>query len=170
MLKVGFLDKKVRDIFFKYASGIAGTIAAVVLFWDIPGKYKNPAGFTCITILIIIYILIWIYSNKLKSIDLSVEGSTVTIKTGDIFSEPGFKVIAFNEYFDTQVDDRIIAHRSLNGLFITGHLSGSLEELDRHISEYQFAREDILEPNVGRLSGKNKNMNWELFVFGMIIC
>ncbi|EIL1354231.1 hypothetical protein LLB00_003043 [Salmonella enterica subsp. enterica serovar Enteritidis] len=156
MLKVGFLDKKVRDIFFKYASGITGAIAAIVLFWDIPGEYKNPAGFTCITILIIIYILIWIYSNKLKSIDLSVEGSTVTIKTGDIFSEPGFKVIAFNEYFDTQVDDRIIAYRSLNGLFITGHLSGSVEELDRYICEYQFAREDILELNVGRLSGKKQ--------------
>ncbi|MBZ7707887.1 macro domain-containing protein [Klebsiella oxytoca] len=156
MLKVGFLDKKVRDIFFKYASGITGAIAAIVLFWDIPEEYKNPAGLTCITILIIIYILIWVYSNKLKSIDLSVEGSTVTIKTGDIFSEPGFKVIAFNEYFDTQVDDRIIAHRSLNGLFITGHFSGSVEELDRHISEYQFARDDILELNVGRLSGKKQ--------------
>ncbi|WP_245192208.1 macro domain-containing protein [Salmonella enterica] len=28
----------------------------------------------------------------------------VTVKAGDLFRQDGFKVIAFNEYFDTQVD------------------------------------------------------------------
>lgn len=156
MLKVSFFDKKVRDLFFKYASAISGLIAAVVLFWDIPEEYKTPAGHICIATLIIIYILIWIRSNKIKSIDLSVEGSTVTIKTGDIFAESGLKVIAFNEYFDTQVDDFIIAQQSINGIFITRYLSCSVAQLDNYISKYQFDSNDIIGVNVTRLSGKKQ--------------
>ncbi len=33
MLKVNFFDRKVRAIFYKYATGITGAIAAIVLFW-----------------------------------------------------------------------------------------------------------------------------------------
>lgn len=156
MFKVGFFDKKIGDTFYKYATGITGVIAAAVLFWDIPDEHKTAAGILCIVVLIIIYILIWINSNRLKSIDLSVEGSTVTIKTGDIFTESGFKVIAFNEYFDTQVDDRVISRHSLNGLFVTQHLSCSVEQLDSHIQNYNFSRGDVLKPNISRESGKKQ--------------
>lgn len=89
MLKVDFFDKKVRDEFLKYASGLNAIIAAIVLFWEIPKDCKNLAGLTWIAILFVIYFIIWYRANKLKSIDLSVDGSTVTIKTGDIFSERG---------------------------------------------------------------------------------
>ncbi|HBR2645838.1 TPA: hypothetical protein L9Q25_001760, partial [Klebsiella pneumoniae] len=156
MLKVNFFDKKVRAIFYRYTTGITGAIAAIVLFWDIPVEYKNPAGIACGIILFVIYIIIWIVSNKIKSIDLTVDGSTVTIKSGDIFSEQGFKVIAFNEYFDTQIDDKIIAYHSLNGLFITEHLSCTVEELDNHIQRYPFARDDVLDFKYERLSGKKQ--------------
>ncbi|GKV75916.1 hypothetical protein PEC106568_10900 [Pectobacterium carotovorum subsp. carotovorum] len=156
MLKVGIFDKKIRDDFLKYASGITGIIAAVVLFWDIPDKLKNPSGIICIIILVIVYILIWFKANKIKSIDLSVEGSTVTIKTGDIFTEQGFKVIAFNEYFDTKVDDRIISRNSLNGIFINRYMSCSVEQLDEHIENYDFSREEILSVNTERSSKKKQ--------------
>lgn len=156
MLKVDFFDKKVRDEFFKYASGINAGIAAIVLFWEIPKECKSLAGFTWVAILIFIYFFIWYRANKLKSIDLSVDGSTVTIKTGDIFSERGLKAIAFNEYFDTQVDDMIIAHRSLNGIFITRKMSCSVMDLDKHIAQYTFAREDVADVNHGRLLGKKQ--------------
>ena len=56
----------------------------------------------------------------MREINLTIEESTVVIKTGDIFKQEGLKVIAFNEYFDTQVDERIIAQASLNGKFIRG--------------------------------------------------
>lgn len=156
MLKVDFFDNKVRGEFFKYASGINAGIAAIVLFWEIPKGYKSLSGLIWIAILIVIYLLIWRRANKLKSVDLSVDGSTVTIKTGDIFSEHGFKAIAFNEYFDTQVDDRIIAHRSLNGIFITRKMLCSVAELDNHIAQYPFAKDDILDVNQDRLLGKRQ--------------
>ena len=63
MLKVNFFDKKVRAIFYRYTTGITGAIAAIVLFWDIPVEYKNPAGIACGIILFVSYIIIWIVSN-----------------------------------------------------------------------------------------------------------
>ena len=154
MSKVKLFDKKVRDEFFKYAAGITGTITAYVLFWDIPDKCKTPAGITCIVLLLIIYAFVWYRANKLTSIDLTVDETTVTIKAGDIFSQPGLKAIAFNEYFDTQVDEKIIASRSLNGIFINKHLNRDLAELDEHIANYRFEREDMIGVNEERSSGK----------------
>ncbi|ELT7558889.1 hypothetical protein R9Y29_004273 [Salmonella enterica] len=154
MNKVAFFDRKIISIFLKGASAFSTFIAGVVLFWDIPKEYKHNVGYMCITALLIFYVIIWVWSNKIKSIDLTVEGTTVTIKAGDIFTEPGFKAIAFNEYFDTQVDDKIIARKSLNGIFITNHCN--VEKLDEYIEKYTFAREDIKEYNNDRLLGKKQ--------------
>ena len=55
-------------------------------------------------------------SDKKKS--LSNNSFEYCIKEGDIFSAGGWKVIPFNEFFDTTVDDVIIAKSSLNGIFI----------------------------------------------------
>lgn len=155
-MKVKFFHKKVRDEFFKYATGITGVITAYLLFWNIPENGKTPAGIICIVFLLIVYLLIWYRANKLTAIDLTVDETTVTIKAGDIFSEPGLKAIAFNQYFDTQVDEKIIAKNSLNGVFIQKHLSCSLKELNKHIADYPFKREDISCVNEDRLSGKQQ--------------
>ena len=62
---------------------------------------------------------IWIYANKRNSISLTINNSTVEVKFGDLFSEESdWKSIAFNEYYDTIVDDEIIAQSTLNGIFI----------------------------------------------------
>ena len=79
-------------------------------------------GIIMIFIFILIYILIWRRANLLTNIIINIDGSTVNIKSGDLFEEQGFKVIPFNEYFDTQVDDKIIANSSLNGIFIKKYL------------------------------------------------
>lgn len=156
MFKVNFFNKKVRDIFFKYATGVIGIISAIFLFWDISKEYKTFAGLGCIGLLIIIYFFIWFRANKLKSIELSIEGSTITIKAGDIFLEEGFKTIAFNEYFDTQVDDNIISSNSLNGIFIQKHLSCLVEELDSHIAQCSHAKKHIADFNNERRTGKKQ--------------
>lgn len=156
MIKVKFFDKKFRSKFYKYATGITGAITAYVLFWNIPDKCKTPAGIICIITLIIVYTCIWIRANKLTSIDLTVDGTTVTIKAGDIFTEPGLKAIAFNEYFDTQVDEKIIASRSLNGIYINKHLNGSPAELDEHIANYHFERADVIGVNEERAASKKQ--------------
>lgn len=67
-----------------------------------------------------------------KSYTTRINGKPVLIKIGDIFSEPGWKLIPCNERFDTTVDDHIIAHNTLNGKLIDNHVS-DIEELQSTI-------------------------------------
>lgn len=112
------------------------------------------AGAAITVLLILTYLILWARSNNLQDVSLSIEGSTVNIKTGDIFQQSGLKAIAFNEYFDTVVDDRIIAKRSLNGIFLEKYLGTSVADLDRHIDKYQFEDDDVLGREVDRTAGK----------------
>jgi hypothetical protein len=154
MTKINFFDRRVIENFLKITSGISASLSLVVLFVDIPTDCKTTYGWIFIGLLALIYLAIWVWSNNLNKIDITVEGSEVTIKVGDIFLEPGLKAIAFNEYFDTLVDNKIIAESSLNGIFIQKHLSEPLSELDRHIDNYSFENSEKLEINSERSLGK----------------
>ncbi|WP_370443411.1 macro domain-containing protein [Klebsiella michiganensis] len=156
MSKVSLCDKQVFNEFKGYASLLFGFIGAVVIFVDIPANQKIAAGLVCIAVLIIAYLWLWYRANTLREINLTIEGSTVIIKTGDIFKQEGLKAIAFNEYFDTQVDERIIAGSSLNGKFINEHLSGNVSELDEYINNYRFDVEEKKEFNAERNEGKKQ--------------
>lgn len=154
MAKVSFLDRRIFDKFLKVTSAISATLSLVVLFVDIPDECKTIYGWVFIGLLVAIYIVIWIWSNNLNNIDIKIEGSDVTIKVGDIFHEQGLKAIAFNEYFDTQVDNKLISKNSLNGIFINKHLDISVKDLDKHIKSYAFDTDEILESNPSRTQGK----------------
>ncbi len=67
-------------------------------------------------IVVVVFTLKYLISKR--GISISIRGMTIQIKQGDIFKQNGWKVIAFNEFFDTIVDDIIIAHNTLNGIFI----------------------------------------------------
>lgn len=77
------------------------------------------------------------------------------IKEGNIFEQENFKVIAFNEYFDTKVDDDIISKTSLNGIFIENELNESIEILDVHIEKDLTNRRLKLGKYTNRNKGKN---------------
>lgn len=155
MTKVNFLDRRIGEIFLKTTSLISAVLSLIVLFIDIPKECKTIYGFIFIGLLILMYLAIWIWSNRLNQIDIDVEGSKVTIKVGDIFLQPGLKAIAFNEYFDTLVDNRIIADKSLNGIFLIKHLNISVSDLDQYIENYNFDHSEILGNNPNKKLGKN---------------
>ncbi|GHU07569.1 hypothetical protein FACS1894151_02080 [Spirochaetia bacterium] len=73
-------------------------------------------------VLIVITIFLIKWGNAKKGVTIKIRGITVNVMPGDIFKANGWKVIAFNEYFDTTVDDKIIAHNTLNGIFIDRHI------------------------------------------------
>ncbi|EOX9049983.1 TPA: macro domain-containing protein [Pseudomonas aeruginosa] len=156
MAKVDFFDKRVIKKFLEITAVASGTLSFVVIFADIPAEWKLTAGLAFLALLALTYLAIWLWSNNLNSIDINVEGSDVSIKTGDIFQQPGLKAIAFNEYFDTQVDNKIIGETSLNGVFIQKHLGVPTSELDRHIEEYAFDDSEVLDENEARKQGKKK--------------
>lgn len=154
MAKVSFSDRRLLKQFYAYVSVIFSILSAFLIFTDIPDEIKLIAGGVAVLGLIGLYVFLWWQSNTMEAVDLEIDGSTVTIKSGDIFSEQGLKAIAFNEYFDTQVDDKLISSRSLNGIYINKHFPTSVDKLDKYISEYDFEDGETLGENTARKSGK----------------
>jgi len=95
----------------------------------------------------------WSWANKILCQKIRINNSTVEIKTGDIFSEPGLKAIAFNEYFDTQVDEVVIASSTLNGKFINQKVN-DIDALNTLIKDDIYMQERIIEKNITRKNGK----------------
>ncbi|EJN1951572.1 hypothetical protein NPJ58_003872 [Escherichia coli] len=156
MAKVNLFDTRIVKKFSDYTSTISTIFSLLLIFVDIPTENKITLGIIFLFTLSLLYFGIWLKSNNLTEVNLDVEGSIVTVKAGDLFLQDGFKVIAFNEYFDTQVDDNIISHKSLNGLYIDNHLSGPISDLDQSISNYKFDEDEILEVNQERKVGKKQ--------------
>lgn len=156
MPKVRFFDRRIIKQFLEYISAISTALSLFLIFVDIPEEVKLLVGVIFILGLVVSYIVLWLHSSTLENIELNIEGSTVTIKAGDIFLEAGFKVIAFNEYFDTLVDNNVISDESLNGIFIKKLFPESTRELDEHISSYRFDGEDVVCDNDERPSGKKR--------------
>jgi hypothetical protein len=156
-MKVKILDKGVRNQFWVIFSVISGILSFVLLFNIVPETYKEYLkcfGYITFILLILTYLYLWCRANNLTDVKIDIEGSTVNIKSGDLFAESGFKVIPFNEYFDTIVDEKIIASSSLNGIYINEHLDISVQELNNHIIQNSL-QEDIEDNNVVRRLGGN---------------
>lgn len=156
MAKVGLFDRQLIKNFKERISTVSTIFSLILIFVEIPAAIKGLAGFGFVLALAVGYGLLWRQANNLQSVDIDIEGSKVTIKAGDIFAESGLKVIAFNEYFDTVVDDRLISAQSLNGVFIGRHLPGTLMQLDQHIADYPFDHDEFLGVNENRREGKKR--------------
>jgi hypothetical protein len=93
-------------------------------------------------ILICFLTFLYKYCRSRKGISLKIRGIKVYIKKGDLFKAEGWKVIAFNEFYDTKVDDVIIAHNTVNGIFIDKYvddisdLKNTIENADEGVTTY----------------------------------
>jgi hypothetical protein len=168
-MKVGLFSKGVRNKFWLYFSVISGILSFILLFNVVPDNYKDYLkcfGYLTFVLLIIIYLIIWLRANFLTDVKIDVDGSTVNIKTGNLFKEDGLKVIPFNEYFDTEVDENIIASSSLNGIFIKNCLTTNVNDLDNFIIN-NTDNSDVINPNTFRkLGGKTVKFRLStIFVF-----
>lgn len=156
-MKVNFFNKGVRNQFWVIFSVISGILSFILLFNIVPEDYKEHLkcfGYIIFGLLILTYIIIWLIANSLTNVNINVEGSNVNIKSGDLFKQDGYKVIPFNEYFDTIVDDKIISSKSLNGIFINNYSNIPVQNLDSHITSNTDS-DDILNSNsIRRLGGK----------------
>jgi hypothetical protein len=76
-------------------------------------------------LLIVVVIFVVKYYKTKKGISLKIRNIQVNIQQSDIFRANGWKIISFNEHFDTTVDDKIIAHNTLNGIFIDNYVANT---------------------------------------------
>ena len=102
-------------------------------------------------IYIIIFICILCITIR-KNYKFFIGKIKIEIKVGNIFEEKDLKVIPFNEYFDTMVNDKIISKNSLNGKFIKNVIK-NIEELDTLIENDTYLKNIKIE-NKNRKEGK----------------
>lgn len=107
----------------KVAFSILGGVAIFLNFTkfslDFVGKLPAQIGSVILTYVLLFAGTIFVKHQLTKNeVTLNIRGMKIIVKEGDILTSKGWKLIPFNEYFDTQVDDVIIAHSSLNGKYI----------------------------------------------------
>lgn len=108
------------------------TIAEISGLFDIQ-SIETLSWWLKLIIILLIFVLLTVLvfgiknSIAMKGIMQMVGDNMVKIKQQDIFTHSGLKVIPFNEYFDTQVDDVVIAHNTLNGIFIDSHVDDIID-------------------------------------------
>jgi len=154
-MKLGFFDQQVRHIYYGILSALSVVGTFVFAYVDIKPAYKLYAALGTLAAFALIYIAIWLYYKKQDSIRLKINNSEIEVKFGDIFSEEAdLKAIAFNEYFDTKVDDVIISASSLNGQYIKKYYAQNVQKLDKIIEKDQHIHENVAGKNETRPAGK----------------
>lgn len=101
-------------------SFVVAVVSFAFIFLPTPSEWKQRLGLFAVILVSIVFILLfkwWLISRR-NLLKLKIAGVNIVITTGNIWNEGGLKVIAFNEYFDTIVDDCIIAKKSLNGQYV----------------------------------------------------
>lgn len=151
-MKVNFFDIRLlrsTGTFILLEGSILGI--AAIFYNDYILEYKKWFIILFILVFIIYHTIRYFYYRNLKKLTIKIKNSTFNIKSGDVFEQPQLKVINFNEYFDTIVDNKIIAKNSLNGQFILNKVR-DIKKLDSVISE--SLKDSIKEINNERLNGK----------------
>ncbi|MBT2757879.1 hypothetical protein J7E71_18500 [Mesobacillus foraminis] len=158
--KVSFFNKTLIKDWLAILSPISVIVTCISIAISIPDDYKLMTFMLILTFFVLIYVTLWARSNKLDEMRLSINNSTVTIKVGDIFEESGLKVIAFNEYFDTQVDNKIISEKTLNGIYLKK--IQDVADLDRLIEQDEHLNSDGIKIGHNEIRSQGKKDRFKL--------
>lgn len=155
------LNKYCFQLWSKYCLTSFSIVSTILLFVpNIPEDKQYIkfiiGGFFVVTLFISYFLIYW-YEIKTKKIKLVINNTEVNVLFGDIFKISGKKVIAFNEYFDTLVDDLIIAKKSLNGQAI---INGAInkEKFDQLIQK----NIDLIKTGINQNRKVGKQQRYEL--------
>lgn len=171
-MKVKLFNRELWNDYYVFLSVISVIASLIFLFVDIPACLKTCCLILFLMILVIVFAIYWYRANHIHKAILQINNSTLEIGIGDIFEENDFKVIAFNEYFDTKVDDIIIRKESLNGKYILQNYP-DVSVLDTIISSDAHAQKHITD-HCNRNAGKTiryklgtiiKNQDYFLLTF-----
>jgi hypothetical protein len=154
-INISFFDKSILRHFSYIFSVTATFISIVFLFVELDSVYKLIVGGIVLGSYLVIYIALWAYANFRNELVLQINKTEIVVRFGDIFEErEGLKVIAFNEYFDTIVDNNLISETSLNGQYIKRKYGKRIAELDEIISQDNYLRRVSLGNITDKFSGK----------------
>lgn len=117
-LKELIFEKSFWQNAWAFPSIMFAVVSVILSFYDF--DFKNTLFWIILGVSIIYIISFLIRASGLKSVTLNIDGSIFEISVGDIFEQDteDYKVIAFNEYFDSKVDNDLISASTLNGMYI----------------------------------------------------
>ena len=130
------------------------TVVGVSLGDLLPWDFEWPLRLLVLAvafILLAVFAAVVAYLHSKDGIHLMINGMDVDVVVGDLFKCDGVKVIPFDEYFDTEVDDKVISKNSLNGIFVTGLSDLDLNSLRQIVREVQPSLMGAPEKENGRL-------------------
>ena len=153
--KVNFFDRTLRKDYWTVLSIISVLVTLGSIFVNIPDKRKLIVAMIFIGILLVTYVIMWVRANLLREMKISIDNSIVEVRVGNIFEEEELKVIAFNEYFDTLVNNVVISERTLNGMYIKNVVQ-DVAEFDKLIENDESLMEKIIGTHQNRKVGKKK--------------
>ena len=100
------------------------TVVGVSLVDLLPQERGWPFRLFVLAVVFVLIALIVAAATCFRSgsgVCTTIGNTDVEVKVGDLFELDGVKVIPFDEYFDMDVDDKVISRSSLNGIFIERH-------------------------------------------------
>lgn len=117
----------------KWSMAIIGLISTVMAVMGVSlsdllpkdsGYLVRLIVFAALFVVLAILAAVVAYHRSKSGIHLTINGMDVDAVVGDLFVADGVKVIPFDEYFDIQVDDKVISRNSLNGILLRSMLTG----------------------------------------------
>ncbi len=154
-MKVKLNNKKFLKTCGKIISWVGVVLSLLLAFVDFSQEARAKIVIVSGVMILLAGLVLLFVANKAKGKKLTINGTAVEIKYGDIFKEAGLKVIAFNEFFDTQVDNIVISELSLNGKLVKAY-EGGADALDSIIEEDSRIKGEVVERGVTRpLGGKH---------------
>lgn len=120
-----------------------------------------------IAILALIFLYMWWSANQQKYVRLRINNTEIRIREGNIFEllekkpkdrRGEISIIGVNDYYDTIVDDRIIAKKTLHGQYIERIVNaGKLEQLEQAIeTDEMINREGNYAEDTERTRGRKR--------------
>ena len=133
-MKVSLLNPKLLKLYGSIIAVLSTIVSFVQIFYELPEdcQIKTNVAICFVISLVVIYIAVLVYSNKTRKVELEINGTKIRVITGDIFKQTGLKIIPFNEYFDTLVDDKLISSNTLHGKYILNYID-DINRLDNRI-------------------------------------
>lgn len=117
--------------------GVTSTFMSIVgvTLNDLLGNnYYVSSVVVIMTIIVLYQFVYWLIGKIYKnSVEIMVRQTKVDIECGDIFEKNSFKVIGCDNQFHTQIDDKVIAQKSLHGQLVLEH--GEAKEIKKAIKE-----------------------------------
>lgn len=157
-LKDLIIDKRLYIQYFKFITSVSSIVSVLFPFSNLI-EWKSNYVILYYSILFFILLIILIKTSRKKQANFIINKTPVNVLEGNILEikDNELNVIAFNEYFDTIVDDKIISKSSLHGQVIQKlekQDKNAIKELNLQIENDEYLKKHVKSENKKRTIGK----------------